>query len=149
VQFFFGISHCTQHTIAVCSVLIALWDFLMQLKSKGHLASSGFVLVSFPIHTWDFCAMEIKGFCVWFHQVSCQIFPPTTVHNMRLLCRLKSKGSFHRALCCWGVFLFPHYTCNNNQDFLCNPNRMWFSSGVVLLFCTVSKNTMAKKKKSW
>jgi hypothetical protein len=107
VQFFFGISHCTQHTIAVCSVLIALWDFLMQLKSKGHLVSSGFVWVSFPIHTWDFCAMEIKGFCVWFHQVSCQIFPPTTVHNMRLLCRLKSKGSFHRALCCWRVFFFP------------------------------------------
>jgi hypothetical protein len=48
-------------------------------------------------------------------------------------------------LCCWFFSFLFHYTYNN-QDFLCNPNLTWFSSGVVLLFCTVSKKHNGKKQ---
>ncbi len=135
VQFFFGISHCTQHTIAVCSVLIALWDFLMQVKSKGHLVSSGFCVGFFPYtHLRLLCNGNQR--VVWFHQVSCQIFPPTTVHNMRLLCKLKSKGSFRfisSGFCVGGFFLFfvPLYIQQSRLF-------MQSKSNVVFLGCCVA-----------
>ncbi len=147
LQFFFGISHCTQHTIAVSSVLIGLWDFLMQLKSKGHLVSSGFVLVSFPIHTWDFCAMENQR-VVSFHQVSCQIFPPTTVHNMRLVCNWNQRvhfAGFHWDLCCW-VFFFPPLYIQQSRLFYAIQIECGFPGVWCCFFAQCPKNTVAEKK---
>jgi hypothetical protein len=149
VQFFFGMSHCTQHTIAVCSVLIALWDFLMQLKLKGHWVSLGFVLVSIPIHTWDFCAMEIKGL-FGFIKFSVNFFPTTTVHNMRLLCNWNQRlqfVSFHRALCYWGVFFFvsPLYI-QQSRLFTQSKLNVVFLGCCVAFLHSVQKTQWSKNK---
>lgn len=130
VQFFFGISHCTQHTIAISSVLIALWDFWMQLKSKGHLVSLGFVLVSFPIHAWDYCAMEIKGL-FGFMKFRVKFFPPPLYITWNF-CAIEIKGFHFIGLCVIGFcFFFPLYI---QQSRLFTESRL----NVVFLGCCVA-----------
>lgn len=117
------------------------------IEIKGSLGVIGFCVGFFP-------DTRLRLLCngnqrvVWFHEVSCQIFPPTTVHNMKLLCNWNQRVhfvSFHFIGLCVIGFCFYHYTYNN-QDFLRNPDWTWCSSGVVLLFCTVSKKHNGKKK---
>lgn len=149
VQFFFGISHCTQHTIAISSVLIALWDFWMQLKSKGHLVSLGFVLVSFPIHAWDYCAMEIKGL-FGFMKFRVKFFPPPLYITWNF-CAIEIKGFISFCFISSGfvllgfVFFFPLYI-HQSRLFTQSILKRGVPRVLCCFFAQCPKNTMAKKK---
>ncbi len=119
------------------------------IEIKGSLGVIGFCVGFFP-------DTRLRLLCngnqrvVWFHEVSCQIFPPTTVHNMKLLCNWNQRVHFvlfhFIGLCVIGFcFFFPHYTYTN-QDFLHNPYWNVVFLGCCVAFLQCPKNTMAKKK---
>jgi len=84
VEFFFGISHCAQHTIALFCPDSPL-RLSNAIEIKGSLGVIGFC-VGFFLDTRLRLLCNGNQRVVWFHEVSCQICPPTTVHNMKLLC---------------------------------------------------------------
>lgn len=114
------------------------------IEIKGSLGVIGFCVGFFP-YTLLRLLCNGNQRVVWFHQVSCQIFPPTTVHNMRLLCKLKSKGHFIGPLCCW-FFSFLSSMHTTIKTFYAIQIERGFPR-VLCCFCAqCPKNTMAKNK---
>lgn len=102
---------------------------------KGSLGVIGFCVGFFPYtHLRLLCNGNQR--VVSFHQVSCQIFPPTTVHNMRLLCDWNQR-----------VHFIPLYTQQQSRLFVQSKSNVIFLGCCVAFFAQCPKNTMTKKKK--
>ncbi len=114
------------------------------IEIKGSLGVIGFCVGFFP-------DTRLRLLCngnqrvVWFHEVSCPIFPPTTVHNMKLLCNWNQRVHFI-GLCVIGFCFFFPIIHTPIKTFYTIHIETWCSSGVVLLFCTVSKKHNGQKK---
>ncbi len=143
VEFFFGISHCAQHTIALFCPDSPL-RLSNAIEIKGSLGVIGFC-VGFFLDTRLRLLCNGNQRVVWFHEVSCQIFPPTTVHNMKLLCNWNQRVHFI-GLCVIGFcFFFPLYI-HQSRLFTQSKLKRGVPRVLCCFFAQCPKNTMAKKK---